>query len=80
MEPVKQTERPILNYRLISYNKIWIKNLRECNRFFAKDSWENFSTKIGKMNIVPLSAKVANNRFDQIYSRKQLFTVMSNSG
>jgi len=33
-----------------------------------------------KMNIVPVSAKVANNRFDQTYFRMQLVTVVSNSG
>ena len=55
-------------------DKILIKNLWKCKRFYARRLTKHFIQKIKRWW---LSAKVANNGFDRTHSRKRSATVVS---
>jgi len=59
-------------------DKILIKNLWECKKIFRLKTNKKFPNKNLLMNNGPLSVKFANNCFNQIHSRKQSATVVSN--
>jgi len=72
----------LLNTKYVEFElslkiKSWTKNLWKCERFSARRLIKKIVQKNKKMNIRRLSAKVANNRFDRMHSRKRSATVVS---